>query len=86
MPSDAVTVWVPPVWVGTVYAQELKLPVASAVQDVETGVPSTRKVMVLCGAKPLPLTAKRGPSEPRLGVRLMSGLVAWAYRPVAREP
>ena len=56
MPSDAVTVWVPPVWVGTVYAQELKLPVASAVQDVSP-LPSMAKAMVLFGAKPLPLTA-----------------------------
>ena len=58
MPSDAVTVWVPPVSGGTVNAQELKLPVASALQDWPL-LPSTAKVMVLSGAKPLPLTATR---------------------------
>jgi hypothetical protein len=56
MPSDAVTVWVPPVSGGTAYAQALKLPVASAWQYVPP-LPSTAKVMVLFGAKPLPLTA-----------------------------
>ena len=55
--SDAVTVWFPPVSGGGVNAQELKLPPASALQFVETGLPLTRKVMVLFGAKPLPLTA-----------------------------
>jgi hypothetical protein len=56
MPSEAVTVWVPPVSGGTAYAQALKLPVASALQDVPP-LPSTATVMVLFGAKPLPLTA-----------------------------
>src|SRR5438105_10213326 len=56
MPSDAVRVWVPPVSAGRAYAQELTLPVASAVQDVPL-LPSTARVMVLFGAKPLPLTA-----------------------------
>jgi hypothetical protein len=83
--SDAVTVWVPTVSGGGVNAQELKLPPASALQDVETGVPSTRKVMVLFGAKPRPRTARRGPSELRRGVRLMDGLAAWACTPVADE-
>ena len=83
--SDAVTVWVPLVSGGGVNAQELKLPRASALQDLETGLPSTRKVMVLFGAKPRPLTAMRGPLVPTLGVRLMLGLVACAYRPVAAE-
>jgi hypothetical protein len=58
MPSDAVRVWVPPVSGGTVYVQALKLPVASAVQYAPL-LPSTARVMVLCGAKPLPLTAMR---------------------------
>jgi hypothetical protein len=35
-----------------VYAQELMLPVASALQDVATELPSTASVMVLFGAKP----------------------------------
>src|SRR5437868_6208658 len=35
------------------------------------------------GSKPLPLTAVRQPSEPRRGVRLMSGLAACACRPIA---
>jgi hypothetical protein len=56
MPSDAVTVWVPPVSGEAVYAQALKLPVASAVQDVPL-LPSAATVMVLYGAKPPPLTA-----------------------------
>ena len=75
MPSDAVTVWVPPVSGGTVNAQGLKLPLASAVQDVETGLPSTRKVIVPCGTKPRPLTAMLLPATPALGVRLMAGLL-----------
>src|ERR671935_287403 len=83
--SEAVTVWVPVACGGGVNAQELKLPRASALQSLETGLPSTRKVMVLFGVKPRPLTAMRGPSEPRCGVRLMFGLVAWACRPVADE-
>src|ERR671935_125798 len=83
--SDAVTVWVPLVAGGGVNTQELKLPLPSALQDVETGLPSTRKVMVLFGAKPRPRTARRGPSEPRRGVRLMDGLAACAWRPVAGE-
>jgi hypothetical protein len=83
MPSDAVTVWVPPVSGGGENAQ-LTPPLAVEVQ-VETGLPSTVKVMVLFGAKPPPLTATRGPSELRRGVRLMSGLVACACRPVACE-
>jgi hypothetical protein len=53
--SDAVTVRVPLVIGGGVNAQPLKLPLASVLQ-VETGLPSTRKVMVLFGAKPWPLT------------------------------
>jgi hypothetical protein len=58
MPSDAVRVWVPPVWAGTVYAQELKLPVASAVQAWPL-LPSTARVIVLFSAKPRPLTTTR---------------------------
>jgi hypothetical protein len=73
--SDAVTVWVPPVSAGTVNAQLLKLPLASALQSVETGLPSTRKVMVACGTKPRPLTAMLLPPAPALGVRLMAGLI-----------
>jgi hypothetical protein len=57
--SDAVTVWVPPVSGGGVNAQPLKLPLALAVQAAETGLPSTARVTVLFGAKPLPLTAMR---------------------------
>src|SRR5437764_14990723 len=56
--SDAVTVWVPPISGGGVNAQPLKLPLPLAVQ-VETALPSTAKVTVLFGAKPLPLTATR---------------------------
>jgi hypothetical protein len=59
MRSDAVTVWVPLDSGGGVNAQELKLPLALALQSVETGLPSTCKVMVLFDAKPLPLTAMR---------------------------
>jgi hypothetical protein len=73
--SDAVTVWVPPVSGGTVNAQLLKLPVASALQSVETGLPSTLKVMVPCGTKPRPLTAMLLPPAPALAVRLMAGLI-----------
>jgi hypothetical protein len=58
MPSDAVRVWVPALPAGTVYAQELMLPVASALQDVATGLPSTARVMVLFGVKPWPPTAR----------------------------
>jgi hypothetical protein len=83
--SDAVTVWVPLVSGGGVNTQERKVPPPSALQFLETGLPSTRKVMVLFGAKPRPLTAMRGPLELRRGVRLMFGLVAWACRPVADE-
>jgi hypothetical protein len=53
-----------------VYAQELKLPFVSAVQDVETLPPSTVKVMVPCGTKPRPLTAR--PDHP-LRQRARSG-------------
>jgi hypothetical protein len=56
--SDAVTVRVPLVIGGGVNAQPLKLPLASVLQ-VETGLPSTRKVMVLFGAKPWPRTTMR---------------------------
>jgi hypothetical protein len=42
-----------------VNAQPLKLPLALAVQAAETGLPSTARVTVLFGAKPLPLTAMR---------------------------
>jgi hypothetical protein len=83
--SDAVTVWVPLVSGGGVNAQELKLPLPSALQDAETGLPSTRKVMVLFGAKPRPRTTRRGPSELMRGVRLMDGLAACACRLVADE-
>ena len=75
MPSDAVTVWVPPVSGGTVNAQGLKLPVASVVQDVATLLPSKVRVMVPFALKPLPLTAALLPATPALGARLMAGLI-----------
>jgi hypothetical protein len=58
-----------------VNAQELKLPVASAVQDVATLLPSTLKVMVPWGTKPRPLTVMLLPPGPAPGVRLMDGLI-----------
>jgi hypothetical protein len=48
------------------------LPVASAVQNVATLLPSKRKAMVLYGVKPLPLTAAPLPPVPALGIRLMT--------------
>jgi hypothetical protein len=73
--SDAVTAWVPAAASGTVNVQELKLPVASVVQDVATLLPSKVKVMGLFGAKPRPLTAALLPTAPALGVRPMGGLI-----------
>src|SRR5438270_13151817 len=55
LPSDAVTVWVPPISGEGVNAQSLTPPLALAVQ-VETGLPSTATGMVLFGAKPRPPT------------------------------
>jgi hypothetical protein len=77
LPFDAVTVWGPAVAAGTVNAQGLKLPVASAVQSVATLLRSKVKAMVLNGAKPLPLTAALLPATPALGVRLMAGLTVY---------
>ena len=73
-PSDAVTVWSPAATAGTVNAQKLTLPLASAVQDVATLLPSKVTAMVLNGAKPLPLTAAVLPPGPALGIRLMAEL------------
>jgi hypothetical protein len=77
--SDAATrAWVPAGTAGSVNAQELKLPVASAVQDLPTLRPSKVKVMVPWGTKPWPLTVSLLPTRPTLGVRLMLGLsVPW---------
>ena len=78
MPSDAVTGWIPAGLTGTVYAQELKLPLASAVQGMppdavrETLLPSKVTAMGANGAKPLPLTAAGLPTAPALGLRLMA--------------
>jgi hypothetical protein len=74
VPSDAVTVWIPALVAGTVNAQKLTLPLASAVQDVATLLPSKVTAMVLNGAKPLPLTAAVLPPGPALGIRLMAEL------------
>ena len=74
VPSDAVTGWLPAVAAGTVYAQALKRPLALAVQDVATLLPSKLTVMGANGAKPLPLTAARLPTAPALGIKLMTGL------------
>jgi hypothetical protein len=60
-----------------VNAQELKLPVASATQDVATLLPSNVTAMVLFGAKPLPLTPAVPPTAPALGLRLMAGVTVY---------
>jgi hypothetical protein len=52
----------------------LKLPVASAVQDVATLLPSKVTVMGPA-AKPRPLTAALLPTGPALGIRPMSGVI-----------
>jgi hypothetical protein len=78
--SDAVRAWGPAAATGTWNAQDLKLPVASAVQDVETLLPSKAKVMVPWGTKPRPLTAALLPTGPLLGVRLMLGLTVSVVR------
>src|SRR5918911_4348282 len=72
--SVAVTVWVPPVAAGTVNVQKRKPPVALAVQDEETLLPSKLTVMGSNDAKPLPLTAAPLPTAPSLAVRLMAAL------------
>src|SRR5205085_316287 len=64
--------WIPAATAGTVNAQKRKLPVASAVQDVATLLPSKVKAMGANGAKPLPLTAARLPPAPALGSRPMA--------------
>ena len=73
-PSDAVTVWSPAATAGTVNAQKLTLPLASAVQDVATLLPSKVTVMGAFALKPLPLIATLLPTAPALGVRLIAGL------------
>jgi hypothetical protein len=72
--SDAVTAWGPAAATGTVNAQKLKLPVASAGHDVATLLPSKVTVMVPWGTKPRPLTAALLPTGPLRRIRLMPGL------------
>jgi hypothetical protein len=60
-----------------VNVQELKLPFASATQDVATLLPSKVTAMVLFGVKPLPLTPTVLPPAPALGLRLMAGLTVY---------
>jgi hypothetical protein len=57
-----------------VNVQKRKLPVALAVQDEETLLPSKLTVMGSNDAKPLPLTAAPLPPAPELAVRLMAEL------------
>jgi hypothetical protein len=57
-----------------VNAQDLKVPIASAAQDVETLLPSKVTVMGPRGAKPRPLTAALLPTVPPVKFRLMAGL------------
>src|SRR5437763_9902678 len=74
MPSDAVTVWGPSVASGTVYAQERTLPLASAMQDVETVLPSKLTVTRAYASKTLPLIAALRRAAPVLGIRLRAGV------------
>jgi hypothetical protein len=79
--SVAVTVWIPAVTAGTVNVQLRKLPLASAVQDVETLLPSKVKAIVVFAWKPLPLTAALLPAAPALAVRPMAGLTVKVVMP-----
>ena len=71
--SDAVTVCEPAATGGTVNVQELKLPLASVVQSVETLRPSKVMVTLPC-VKPLPLIVRLVPGAPVPAIRRRAGL------------
>jgi hypothetical protein len=82
VPSVAVTVWVPVLTAGTVSAQLLKLPLASAVQvRVLGGLQSRVTVMGAYGRKPVPLTAMLLPTATVAGVTPMDGAIVKVVLP-----
>jgi hypothetical protein len=65
-------------------AQGLKLPAASVSQSVAISLSLEVNLMVLFGAKPLPIIAALLPTTPELGVRLTAG--STVYVPEAESP